>query len=50
MMKLGFNNVKNVLGGGDAMEKYFEYYMSSKYKTQIVNPQTGKVIILKQGK
>ncbi len=50
MIKMGFTNVKHVHGGGEAMEKYFEYYMSSTYKTQIVNPTTGKVTILKKGK
>ena len=50
MIKLGFKNVKVVEGGGAAMEKYFEYYVSTKYKTQIVNPSTGKVTIIKQGK
>jgi hypothetical protein len=50
MIKMGFINVKHVHGGGNAMEKYFEYYMSTKHKTQIVNPITGKVTILKQGK
>jgi len=53
MIKMGFKNVTTVLGGGTmsggtAMEKYFEYYMSTNYKTQIVNPSTGKVTVLKK--
>lgn len=40
---MGFANVKAVHGGGQAMEKYFEYYRSGK----IVNPITGKVIEMK---
>jgi len=50
MMKMGFTNVKHVHCGGRAMEKYFEYYGSTKYKTVIVNPLTGKTTIIKQGK
>jgi hypothetical protein len=50
MIKMGFTNVKHVGGGGRAMEKYFEYYMSTRYKTSIVNPITGKVTVIKQGK
>ena len=50
---MGFKNVKTVSGGGEmsggsAMEKYFEYYVSTNYKTQIVNPTTGKVTVLKK--
>jgi len=40
---MGFKNVKTVHGGGQAMEKYFEYYRSGK----IINPITGKVIDMK---
>jgi galactokinase/mevalonate kinase-like predicted kinase len=35
--------VKTVQGGGQAMEKYFEYYRGGK----VVNPMTGKVIYVK---
>jgi len=48
MIRMGFTNVKHVSGGGKAMEKYFEYYISTKYKTEIVNPITGKVTVLKR--
>lgn len=50
MIKKGFRNVKIIHGGGAEAEKYFEYYGSTKYKTVIVNPLTGKVTIIKQGK
>jgi len=40
---MGFTNVKHVHGGGRAMEKYFEYYRDGK----IINPVTGKVIVIK---
>jgi len=55
MIKKGFRNVKIVhagstTSGGQELEKYFEYYGSTKYKTVIVNPLTGKVTIIKQGK
>jgi hypothetical protein len=43
MIRMGFTNVKQVHGGGQAMEKYFEYYRSGK----IVNPITGKVVVIK---
>jgi len=50
MISMGFKNVRHVHGGGSAMEKYFEYYKSSKYKTEIINPITGKITVLKKGK
>ena len=41
-----FRNVKTVEGGavsgGEAMEKYFEYYRSGK----IINPITGKAVVI----
>lgn len=46
---MGFTNVKVVDGGGKAMEKYFEYYVSTSV-TKTVNPITGKVTILKKNK
>jgi hypothetical protein len=42
MIKMGFKNVKNVDGGGEALEKYFEHYKSGK----IINPITGKVTVV----
>ena len=42
MIKMGFRNVKTVEGGGEAMEKYFEYYRGGK----IVNPITRKEILI----
>jgi hypothetical protein len=46
MIKMGFRNVKAVEGvggsSGEAMEKYFEYYRGGK----IINPITGKVIVI----
>ncbi len=55
MIQKGFRNVKIVHAGsttssGQELEKYFEYYRSTPYKTEIVNPMTGKVTIIKQGK
>jgi len=50
MIKMGFENVKSVEGGGKALEKYFESYHSSAYKTEIRNPITGKITIIKKGK
>jgi len=50
MINMGFTNVKHVAGGGRAMEKYFESYHSSAYKTEIRNPITGKITIIKKGK
>jgi len=47
MIQMGFKNVKSVAGGGQAMEKYFEHYWSTAYKTEIINPITGVVIRLK---
>jgi hypothetical protein len=38
----GHTNVRVVRGGGEEMEKYFEYYRGGK----IVNPMTGKIIIV----
>jgi hypothetical protein len=34
MMGLGYDNVKTVEGGGQAMEKYFMYYRNGK----LINP------------
>jgi hypothetical protein len=45
MIKMGFKNVKHVTGGGDALQKYFEYYTSAAV-TKITNPLTGKQTIL----
>jgi hypothetical protein len=44
MIEIGFENVRTVVGGGAAMEKYFEYYRGGK----IINPITGKVIDLRK--
>jgi hypothetical protein len=48
MIRKGFRNVKVVYGGGAgggaAMEKYFEYYDTGR----IINPITGKVIVIKK--
>jgi hypothetical protein len=51
MIKRGFMNVKVVSGegvegeiSGKAMEKYFEYYDNGR----IINPITGKVIVIKK--
>jgi hypothetical protein len=46
MIKMGFTNVKHVHGGGKAMEKYFEYYSSFHGGGKIINPITGKVIVI----
>lgn len=48
MIKMGFTNVKHVHGGGNAMEKYFDYYQATYYGGKVVSPTTGKVIILKR--
>jgi len=40
---MGYSNVKTVQGGGQAMEKYFEYYRAGRIK----DPATGKEILLK---
>ena len=48
MIKMGFTNVKHVHGGGNAMEKYFDYYQTTYYGGKIVSPATGKEIILKR--
>jgi len=40
---MGFTNVKHVHGGGEAMEKFFDYYRDGK----IISPTTGKVILIK---
>jgi hypothetical protein len=55
MIKKGFKNVKIVHAGsatssGGEMEKFFEHYISTKYKTKIINPMTGKVTVIKQGR
>jgi len=42
MIERGYENVKTVQGGGEAMEKYFDYYRSGK----IISPTTGKVIVV----
>lgn len=49
MIEKGFRNVKIVQGGsatsaGEELEKYFEYYRGGK----IINPITGKVIVIKK--
>jgi len=54
-MKMGFTNVKTVSGlgkvsGGEAMEKYFEHYHAFYGGGRIINPITGKVIVLRKGK
>jgi hypothetical protein len=38
MINRGFKNVKVVHGGGEAMEKFFDYYRDGK----IISPATGK--------
>ena len=49
MIKMGFTNGKHVHGGGQAMEKYFEYYKGGT-TAKIVNPITGKEVIIKSPK
>ena len=49
MIEKGFRNVRIVHGGsttsaGEELENFFEYYRSGK----IINPLTGKVIVIKQ--
>ena len=53
MIERGFKNVKVVSGGtaeggGAEMEKYFEYYIVFYGGAKIINPVTGKVIVLKK--
>jgi hypothetical protein len=53
MIQKGFRNVKIVHAGsttssGRELEKYFEHYRSTKYKTEIINPITGKVTVIKR--
>jgi hypothetical protein len=48
MMERGYRNVKPVQGGGDAMEKFFEYYLKAWDGGRIINPITGKVIVIKR--
>ena len=43
MIEKGYENVRTIVGGGAAMEKFFEYYRDEK----IINPMTGVVIKLK---
>ena len=40
MIKQGYTNVRTVQGGGQAMEKFFDYYKGGK----IISPMTGQVI------
>lgn len=42
MIEKGFTNVKTVSGGGEAMEKFFEYYRGGK----VIDPITGKVTVI----
>jgi hypothetical protein len=54
MIEKGFKNVKVVkgkletYGGGAEMEKYFEYYIEFYGGAKIINPLTGKVIVIKK--
>jgi hypothetical protein len=54
MIKKGFKNVKVVKskleadGAGLEMEKYFEYYIEFYGGAKIINPITGKVIVIKR--
>jgi len=55
MIKRGFKNVKVVhasdtTSSGRELERYFEFYRSSNYKTEIVNPITGKVTTIRKAK
>lgn len=40
--------MKAVSGGGRAMEKYFDHYKATSYGGKIVNPITGKEIMVKK--
>jgi len=40
LIEEGYGNVKVVLGGGDVMEKFFDYYRSGK----IISPMMGTAI------
>ena len=48
MIKKGFRNVKIIHGGGAEAEKYFEYYSEYYGGAKIINPLTGKVILIKK--
>ena len=54
MIKKGFKNVKVVeskleaYGGGKEMERYFEYYVQFYGGAKIIDPITGKVIVIKK--
>jgi len=43
MIEQGYVNVKTVLGGGQAMEKFFDYYRGGR----IISPMTGKEFLIK---
>ncbi len=46
LIEKGFRSVKMVRGGGDAMEKFFDYYIWKDGKGKIISPATGKEIVL----
>jgi hypothetical protein len=43
MIQRGFTNIMHVRGGGEAMEKYFDYYRDGK----IISPTAGKGIVVR---
>jgi len=47
MIERGYGNVKTVLGGGAAMEKFFDHYKKTYYGGKIISPTTGKEIAIK---
>jgi len=46
MIARGWGNVRTVLGGGAAMEKFFDHYKKTYYGGKIISPTTGKEIHL----
>jgi hypothetical protein len=43
MIERGYSSVKTIMGGGQAMERVFDYYKGGK----MISPMTGKEIVLK---
>jgi len=43
MIERGYGNVKTIAKGGEAAEKFFEYYRGGR----IIDPITGKITIIK---
>jgi hypothetical protein len=47
MIERDYGNVRTVSGGGEAMEKFFDYYKKTYYGGKIISPLTGKEIVIK---